>query len=215
MLYNETNADRRAEYIECLEHNLKHPLIKGIHVLYDTSKDDSKNILFHFILKKNISFTPIHGRATFQQCFDIANTVYKDNAIILCNGDIYFNETLHALRGYCLEGKFLALSRWDVQKNGSLKIQLGSNSKPLYCSQDAWIFKSPITTIKANIMLGLLGCDGTIAKNALQAGFIVTNPCLTIQCCHLHLTNIHHYPSTFAYPSSGYYDVIWTHLDKS
>ncbi len=211
-LYNEANQERCNEYISCLERNLQHPLIKKIHVLYDTSKDQGKSVLLDFIIKKEIPVSYISRRPTYQNCFDVANTMYPNAKIIVSNGDIYFNNTLFALQHYNLTDKFLALTRWETNKDNTLRPQIGTNGRPLFNSQDCWIFVSPIRTFNnTNVQLGILGCDGTIAKQAVLSGMNVINPCLTIQCCHLHFVNIRHYPHE-SYPPSGYYDVKWCHL---
>lgn len=213
-LYNETNQERCNEYITCLERNLKHPLIKKIHVLYDTSKDvEHKTALLDFIHKKEVAVSYISGRPTYQNCFDVANTMHSNAKIIVSNGDIYFNNTLFRLQNYDLTGKFLALTRWETNKDNTLRPQIGTNGQPLFNSQDCWIFMSPIRPFgKTNVQLGMLGCDGTIAKQAVLSGMKVINPCLTIQCCHLHFVNIRHYPHE-SYPPSGYYNVKWCHLE--
>lgn len=214
-LYNEMNDDRCAEYIICLEKNLQHPLIKKIHVLYDAAKDNqSKSKLLTYLTSHDIEVSYINGRATYQDCFDIANKIYFGSRIAVSNGDIYFNDTLEELIGYDLENKFLALTRWEITKEGGLKKQYGWHGKPLYCSQDVWIFSSPIKQFgNADIKLGILGCDATIAKEALMSGMQVLNPCLTIQCCHQHLVNLRHYNFQESYPASGFYEVEWTYLD--
>src|SRR6185312_9253148 len=111
--------------------------------------------------------------------------------------DIYFNETLDLLRDYDLENKFLALTRWDVQKDGSLKPFIKSTGESFDGSQDVWIFKTPIKRFNnARMQLGTTWCDGKIAYQAKKEGLIVLNPCKSIQCCHLHLSNVRNYKVT-------------------
>ena len=212
-LYNEINQKRCEEYITCLEKNLAHPLIEKIHVVYDTSKDnEGDQILLNFLQTNEIEISYISGRATYQNCFEIANNLYPNRRVIVANGDIYFNDTLKVLVSYNFENKFLALTRWEINSDGSLRKQYGTHGRPLYCSQDAWIFCTPLRPFEnADIQLGILGCDATIAKQALLAGLQVLNPCLTVQCVHLHFTNLRHYP-THGYPSEGYYEVKWDYL---
>jgi len=210
-LYNETHQERAEEYIICLKNNLNHPLIEKIHVLYDTAKDANEGMhILDFLKENNIEMTYINGRATYQQCFDIANTKYPEKHILLSNGDIYFNNTLYELDEYDVTNKFLVLTRWEVNKDGSLSKQYGTNGKPLTCSQDAWIFDTPIRLFSsADIKLGILGCDCAIAKQARLAGLEVLNPCLTIQCCHVHRSNVRHYPH-HGYPD--FVETEWTYL---
>jgi len=184
-LYNETNAERRAEYITCLENNLKNSCIKTIHVLYDTARDEGSLELLDYLKTKNIILEYIVGRPTYQYCFDLANKMYPDRAIILTNADIYFNHTLDLLRDYDLSNKFLAITRWDLLVDGSLALYNTIES------QDVWIFNTPLRSFdKANFEIGTVCCDPLIAGQAWLSGLEVINPCFSIQCCHCHLSGV-------------------------
>jgi hypothetical protein len=199
-LYNETNEHRRQEYITCLEHNLKHPDIGSIHILYDTDKDDEQNILLNYLKSKNVILTYIKGRPTYGACFDLANERYPHSKIVISNADIYFNETFHQLNNYDLNNKFLAITRWDVLDDGALQLfkqfkQDGSfDDKMSYLSMDVWIFQTPLKQFdNPNFQLGTWACDGYIAYQAYISGLQVLNPCLSIQCCHLHKSKVRHW----------------------
>jgi hypothetical protein len=193
-LYNETNPARAQEYITCLEKNLQHQDIDDIYVVYDTSNDsknDNENYIYSYLKNKNIKINEIKSRPTYGYCFELANHVFPDSKIILSNADIYFNETLSLLNNYNLTNKFLAFTRWDVTPTG-LKIfkqyhngifeQFRSET-----SQDVWIFKTPLKRFpKDHFQLGTMQCDSRIAYQAHISGLITLNPCLSIQCCHVH-----------------------------
>lgn len=207
MLYNEKHEGRRSEYITCLEKNLAHPQIKEIHILYDTSNDEGENHLLNYLKSQPVTLTYINDRVTYGECFTLTNEMYPESRIILSNADIYFNDTLSALENYDLTGKFLALTRHDVEPGDELRLFIQRLKKRKWDSQDTWIFRTPIRKFENDdIKLGLLGCDLTIAKQAVLSRLKVINPCMTIQCCHLHLTKVRHYPTTF-YPESGHYSV--------
>lgn len=192
MLYNEKRSERINEYITCLKSNITNKAISKIHVLYDSSADDKTNELFDCLLQyPNITIDLIHGRATYQYCFELANRLYPNQNIILSNADIFFNETLSALNSFNLSNRFLALTRWTVNRDNSLTLLHGT--QPISTSQDAWIFQTPIKQFKADIPLGVPGCDNAIAFQAQKASLKVIDPCLTIQCCHLHRSDIHNY----------------------
>jgi hypothetical protein len=196
MLYNETHQERMQEYKTCMINNLQHPLITHIHVLYDVSKDDADNQLLTWLQQQPVTISFVNGRQSYAYCFTFANETYPNQAIILCNADIYFNHTLQLLGHYDLTNTFIALTRWDVQPDGSLKIftqydKDGNFSQGSFMSQDAWIFKTPIRAFKnASFLLGTWACDCYIAHEAFIEGFNVRNPCLSVQCCHLHLSNL-------------------------
>lgn len=195
-LYNETNEKRMHEYMTCLENNLNHNCINKIHILYDTSKDDDTNRLLQYLQSKLVTITYITKRPTFGYCFNLINSLYAKSKIIISNADIYFNNTLCKLDNYDLTNKFLALTRWDVQKDGSIILKhrtIGNQSVPASHAQDSWIFQAPIRKFNQdNFELGTNGCDNYIAFQADASSLITLNPSLTIQACHLHISEIRH-----------------------
>lgn len=203
MLYNETNEDRLQEYITCMERNLKHPSINHVHVFFDTKGNSTDNKLLEYLKSKPVSLTFITGRATFEQFWKLAHEQYPETAILISNADIYFDETLTLLERYDLSNKFIALTRWDVNKDSTESLayakwnpgieQYVPLSGKSY-SQDAWIFKTPIVKFDDTSMeLGILHFDPRLAYQADKAGLQVINPCFSIKCHHLHLSRIRHY----------------------
>ncbi len=195
-LYNEINENRTNEYITCLMKNLAHKSIEQVHVIYDTSKDSEKNRIFTYLKNNaNIRITFSNKRPSYEYCFQLANSFYPGKKIILSNADMFFNDTLALLENYDFTNTFFALTRWNCLNDGSLEIFKQYNAQGKFIktdsesSQDVWIFKTPIKHINCDdICLGLMACDSVIAYRAQKSGLIVKNPCLTIQCCHLHLT---------------------------
>ena len=219
VLYNEKNPERADEYRTCLNHNINHKLINTVHVIYDTSADDQNNSILNYLKSKNVTISYVNSRQTYGYCFDLANKLYPNSKIILSNADIYFNETLNLLRNYDLTGKFLALTRWNVTKDATLEIfkqytqgvfDKGSSET----SQDTWILKTPIFISDAHsLRMGLMQCDSCIAYEALKSGLKVINPCLSIQCCHVQLTNIRNYnASSWPYANRVWLPVAWQTL---
>ena len=200
VLYNEKNKTRIAEYLTCLEINLANKCIDEIHIVYDTSEDNGKTIILNYIKNRGLPITYVNGRTTYAFCIDLANKIYPNSKIILSNADIYFNKTLTMLDTYNLTNTFLVLTRWNTQKNGHLVL----HGKIKSFSQDSWIFSTPFYIPNANILIGTIGCDATIAFNAQKYGLYITNPCLSIQACHLHLSSIRNYDPTFMYPNNNY-----------
>jgi hypothetical protein len=147
----------------------------------------------------------------------LANELDYNKKIIICNADIYFNETLFHLNDYNLSRKFLALTRWDKKKDGSIVPYRRSGMRDTTDSQDAWIFQTPIPPFKYDkIMLGVMGCDNRIAYRAKEAGLIILNPCKTIQAIHLHMSGIRNFdPKQSPHPSlrkQPFMHVTWSYL---
>lgn len=200
VLYNETHPQRMQEFITCLEHNLAHPAIHAVHIVYDQIKDDAKNELLTILKRKKLAISYVKGRPTFGYCFNLANSQYPNARIIVCNGDIYFNKTLHALDKVDFANKFFALTRWDVMEDGSLhifkqfKADGSFDDKMSYLSQDAWIFETPLKKfINPEFHMGTWACDGYIAYQAYISGLDISNPALSVQACHLHQSKIRHW----------------------
>ena len=220
VLYNETNNERIQEYITCLERNLSHQLIEKVHVIYDRTRDDDDNKLLQLLKNKQVSLTYITGRPTYDFCFKLVNDCYPNKKIILSNADIYFNETLFKLVGYDLTGKFLALTRWNVEKNNKMQLEGYSRyGRGNIYSQDSWIFQTPLRDCRDDTtQLGILHCDTWIAYRAKKVGLKVINPCLDIQCCHLHLSGVRHYEKMSFPKEKGIklhgFGVPWTRLKK-
>jgi hypothetical protein len=189
-LYNEPKPERAREYLTCLEKNLNHSRIAHIHVVYEFVPGDNSELL-NYLLSKNISIEFVSSRPSYGFMFDLVNRQYPGQKIIVSNADIYFNETLTLLDDYDLTNKFLALTRWNVRADGSMTPYF--TVKKMY-SQDTWIFRAPLKKFNDDSMvLGTCGCDNRLAFQADAAGLEVLNPCGSIQCCHLHLSNVRNY----------------------
>jgi len=218
-LYNEQSEKRIDEYIQCLEKNLAHRLIKNFHVIYDTTSDSpSKDLpILDYLKSKNINITYIKGRPTYSFCFSLANELYPDQKIILSNADIYFNDTLTLLEDYDLTNKLLAITRWQVNPDGTLMPYMRKHNIPSLNSQDTWIFNTPFhVSENYNIEIGTVHCDNLLAYYARKSELVVINPCLSIQCCHLHLSNVRNYSRAVPYPKIlvGFKYAPWQYLIK-
>jgi len=202
-LYNETNPIRAQEYIACLEKNLQHQDIDDICVLYDTGKDSqnsTENYVYTFLKNNNIKIITIQDRPTYGYCFDIANTLFPGSKVIISNADIYFNDTLSLLNDYDLTNKFLAITRWDFFQTNE-------------ASQDVWIFSTPIKHFaRDDFKLGIPGCDNYIAYQARASGLTVINPCLSIQCWHVHASGMRNY-GPFVSLGESMANVTWQKID--
>ncbi len=201
-LYNEPKENRIQEYIYCLEKNSTHRSIDRVIITYDPSKDTDSNPLLDYLLQKEqegcIELRYKEGRPTFGYFFELTNNEFLNRKIIIASADIYFNNTLCLLDDLDFTNTFLALTRWDVTKEGKLQQFLDNRGKPRTLSQDVWIFQSPIRKFKNDtITLGVLRCDPKIAYQAHTAGYQVCNPCLDVQCCHYHLSNVRNYNHKF------------------
>jgi hypothetical protein len=165
-------SERDKENEECLKRNIENPLIDKIYLLSEDDKEVIQN--------EKVVCIRLNHRPHYNDFFNIANDMNSDITIV-CNSDIYFNETLIQLENL-QEDKCYALSRWN-DIDGDLQLFNRIDS------QDAWIFKGKIKDVNSNFAIGVLGCDNRIAYELNNAGYIVKNPSLSIQACHLHKGN--------------------------
>jgi hypothetical protein len=185
--YRCSTAERQEEINTCLRMNLLNPCISELHLLTEE--------VFDFATYPNnekIHQINIHSRLTFEHAFAYANKGPVSATWILSNADIYFDGSLIHLNGAKLDDTVFALTRHDIQKDGTWKIV-----DPAFAHgcQDAWIFKTPLPLdiLFAKFYLGIPGCDNRIAYEFINAGYKVINPSNKISIFHLDLirdTNI-------------------------
>lgn len=175
------NEARQVEIDTCLSSNLRNEFISVIHLLTEQLFDVSQ-----FPHHEKIKQTVVGERLTFERAFQYANQQGENQIWLLSNADIYFDSSLNCLNDAKLDDAVFALTRHDVQKDGTLKIVI-----PEYAhgSQDAWIFKTPLPLDKfyTQFYLGIPGCDNRIAYEFIKAGYKVINPANKIIIYHLDL----------------------------
>lgn len=136
----------------------------------------------------SFSIYELDGRPTYKEIFNVINSVTTPAEInIILNMDIYLPENF-----VCNPepDECYALSRWDIQPDGSAVHYQNSGS------QDTWIFRGAIKMVEgANFTQGIAGCDNKIAYLLQEAGYKVTNPSTTIKTYHLHLSGIRNQPT--------------------
>lgn len=113
----------------------------------------------------------------------IVNGFRSSHTNIVCNTDIYFDQTLELVPK--LANQVVCLSRWERSKK---RWSLYKNHK---CSQDTWIFQGRVQhelAYRLNFRMGMLGCDNSIVHHVLQAGYKAINPALAVRSYHVHFS---------------------------
>lgn len=175
--YKDSDTVRNNELEGAIESNIKNPLIKK--VVFIISDKDIKYC--HFLdIPKVMGFRASKDRVTYTELFHCANK-FKGIKII-ANLDIYFDETLQIVKDNLKEKEVYALSRYDKQQDGSIKLHNHRDS------QDCWIFRDKVN-INVSYGLGEPGCDNAIAWEFNNAGFKIFNPALSIKAIHYHSSN--------------------------
>lgn len=184
--YVDPNPERQNEIESCLTENLK--TFNQVYILVN-SKDLFE--LETFILDYPDAVTIIkEERPFYSDYFDIINESSAENDInVIANGDIVIPAgTLFLANKRLQDGKrCLALTRWDMQADGSSRFLDREDS------QDVWIFKGTVKGVKADFNISFAGSDNRIAHELTEAGYIVSNPSRTLRTFHVHLAGGNNY----------------------
>lgn len=188
--YIDKSDSRMQELNKCLAKNTDNDSIDRVFIIHDLPIVLFPNKKGERIIEMNIQYRP-----TYAAMFDIINSVTgPDDWNILINSDIYLDDTIELINKYT-SNDFIALSRWDVDKDGN------SKHHNTWDSQDAWAFKGKSKRINnADFFQGIAGCDNAIADRAERAGYRVLNPSKTIKTYHLHNTGIRNYSPNVKVP---------------
>lgn len=160
--YEDKNPHRKREIDLCLQKNLENKILTTI-----------------------IIETP--GKPSYDFFFEQINKVTgPDDINIICNSDIFFDETIaHAAN--IKEKEMYALLRWEWHSPQHIVF----HERP--DSQDTWIVKGKVENVQGNFTLGVRGCDNRIAYEFQKAGYSVINPAKTIKTYHVHNSMIRNY----------------------
>ena len=153
--------------IYCLYKNLSNPHIDKLVLFVE------KNSNFINVFSDKLVSYPIEERLTYRHWYNFAERTEPAAIKVLANSDIYFDDTLQALRtieqwpDYVLYG----CSRKDISKQGELQ-----ESREFYCedcppikahrSKDCWVFKKPLRYFDQDYRLGYMHCD-TVLRESL------------------------------------------------
>lgn len=184
--YKPQNEQRQTELNNCLINNAKNPNIKTIYLLnseiynIDFVEDAYKCKIVQFLVNDENK-----ERLHYNFAIQFINYNLVDEKCILSNSDIYFDETLELIETFDFTNNAFALSRHD---NGVLV-------SDAVCSQDSWVFKSPLNVDISNLnfMFGVPVCDNIFSGFMVVHGYKVYNPSLSIKSYHLHESNYRTY----------------------
>ena len=188
-----SNPERQHELNICLINNINNLLIDEIFLLSEEFLDIKKILDVSFSDKLlKIRQLIINKRLTLYDGIDFANK-QQDSICIIANTDIFFNESLQILKNIDLEGKVLALSRYDLiehykpNENNTIKIFThdGPLGNPAIDTHDVWIFNNDIKNDpELEIPLGFNGID-TIANYIFHKnGYEIINPVKSLIAIH-------------------------------
>jgi predicted O-linked N-acetylglucosamine transferase (SPINDLY family)/glycosyltransferase involved in cell wall biosynthesis len=187
--YKPAEKERADELNECLTRNLMSGLFKEIHIFTEQHYDFDK--IVDKSMCHNIKQVIINKRLSYQDMIKYVNEYLPNKICTLANTDIFFDTTINIVKDINMTNIIFALSRYDMQKDGTHKpfTHSGAFGNPCIDSQDVWIFKSPLKEIEHDFELGNWGCDNAFAALLYKNGYELLNPSLTIKTYHLDLTD--------------------------
>lgn len=192
--YKTINEERNKEINRCLFNNYNNRYIEKIYLLNNKIfnldfMSDPYNKIEQIIISNNENYI-----LKYCDAVEFINENLKDKICILANSDIYFDHTIQKINNSVINNTCIALLRYDVDKNGNLKI-FSQHGLPRDDSQDSWIFRSPLNVNlkELNFSLGTLGCDNIFANIIYKSKIGIYNPCFDIISIHLHNTEFRTY----------------------
>lgn len=172
--YPEASLGRRSELLQCLERNLSLECVSQVFLLLE-------NVDAPFVHPKLVT-KRIAERPCYHDFFEWVNNVdiLPSDLSIICNSDIYFDASISALDEGLIANQCVALARWDIQEDGSKTLRDRNDS------QDSWVFRGKIRSIKAKFHVGVPRCDNRVLFELENSGYHVINPAFSIYSYHLH-----------------------------
>jgi hypothetical protein len=180
------DAERQNEIDLCLHKNIKNKKISKLYILIDDGSEID-------ITNEKVEIIQLTARPTYRLWIELTQSLRLDGYSILCNSDIYFDESISLISQVLSQGnEFLALSRWE-----SIQGRLSIHKNP-HWSQDTWGFKCTDTFSKEmmrslDFPMGVPRCDNKIAYIFATRGWSIKNPCQFIKSIHMHETGMRTY----------------------
>jgi hypothetical protein len=161
--YEDRNPVRKKEIDFCLQKNLENPHLNVI--IVESLEKPAYNTMFE---KLNWITGP-------------------DDLNIICNSDIFFDDSILLAEQHLHNRDVFALTRWDFINEHNIKFFDRRDS------QDTWMWKGKMEHVISGFTLGKRGCDNRIAHEFRNAGYRITNPSRTIKTYHVHNSNVRNY----------------------
>lgn len=180
------DPERQAEIDMCLKQNANNSFIDRLFVLID---DDSVCP----VESPNLDVIYVEKRVTYRFWIELTKKYCSKGISILCNSDIYFDDSLDKLNSVLSAPKsFLALSRWELLGGDTSK-----HPNP-HWSQDTWAINaedelSDSLMHQIDFPMGVPRCDNKIAYLFAVFGWKVFNPVNYVKSIHAHETQMRTY----------------------
>lgn len=167
--YNPSDLERRSELEFCLERNLEHPGVRKVLLFLDHQEVEYPS-------HEKIRAISLGHEMTFAFVFDYAAKQHAGDLCMLINNDIFLDQyafsDLNEIQNLCSNLFVLSLSRHEYNPSDESSQPDERFSGMLFAhTQDAWIWKSPISVPNSDFPLGILGCDNAINDRFRRGGY--------------------------------------------
>ncbi|MEQ5806377.1 exostosin family protein [Alteromonas sp. NFXS44] len=180
------DSARQREIDLCLKENGENPFIDNLIVVID----DGSEVPLH---TSNMRVIYVNERMTYALWIDMTNEYCDHGVSVLCNSDIYFDDSILKLRQVLRAPRsFLALSRWELIGHETSK-----HPNP-HWSQDTWamnVGETFTTSFKHQLAfpMGVPRCDNKVAYLFAVQGWSIHNPVNFVKSIHVHETQVRTY----------------------
>jgi hypothetical protein len=166
--YKTPSNIRDSEILASLQKNIENHNITKIYIIRTKSDE-------HGLKSDKIIDIISEDRPTYKSLFNQCNKVTGVNDVnIIINSDCFMNEFFIEIIENIKHNECYALNRLEVNNINNLNDtyrMVGTND-----SQDAWVFRGPISIKGGEFFLGKPGCDNKICYDAHVSNYDLINP---------------------------------------
>ena len=210
--FNDLQAsNRQTEYDECLQRNLLHPQIQGLHILLEDAEEETSLRLAISLLpetcREKLTIQHLGRRMLYSDAFDYANQHLVGSICVILNADIFLGDFQITVDKTLFPEK----SCWSLTRHEKSTCLYLKKSPPkqqdlacgcpflrgkrnYYGSHDSFWFVSPIVQgVLENCqhVQNRWGAEHKVINELLRHGYHIGNPSRTMRTFHNHDSDVH------------------------
>ena len=198
--YSESE-ERRLEYDYCVTKNINSGIFDNIFLyvasglipsyLLDYESAGKVRLIYDRSLSESrdndvFCDSPIK-RTTFKDLFSLSDGFCRaDDINVICNLDIWFDDSIKLLDGRLSPEIAIGLSRWYESDDHYMVAGLHMDGKAAPGSNDVWAWMGECRLKDADFCIGYTACDSKLMRSFLDHGYRVYNPAKSIRTWHRH-----------------------------
>lgn len=184
--FNSKNLIREEEYTYCINKNINSGLFNNVYAI-----TNCKSLPLYLLKAKTENKIKIieteSPRLSYDEVFRISDKLTSPTDInLMCNTDIWFDETIHLLKEKMTPEIAIGLSRWYPEDDYYMINGFHHGGKAAPGSNDTWGWVGKCKVTNGTFPIGYTACDCRIMKCFEEAGYRVYNPAKSIKTWHKH-----------------------------